>query len=1059
MKVWLLAAFSVIVGSARSYARLATYDLRCEYLREPLAVHEPAPRLYWKLASADNGARQTAYRVLVASSLEALEAGNADLWDSGKVESDECAHIEYGGVPLESKMDCYWKVCVWDGGGSASSWSEAAHWRMGLLAPDDWRGAKWIGVGGGKPEDFTPHNGFHSALNQPAPQWVAVDLGETVQFDEIKIYPTCPYDYAPMTPGYLFPLRYRLEVANMDDFSDARTVFDGTGSDQPNPRTRAVSHYFDTAGARYVRVVVTKFDSESHGWEAFTVAELEVIAAGRVVSRGCQAIASSSIDAGAWQNAFLTDGRLLPYDGNATVSAPAASAGRFRKQFTLGSAPSSAHIAVTGLGTYELYANGVKVGDSYLAPEWTSYQKRVFYRVYDIAPLLKAGDNVLSAEVAPGWYGSPLLFCNGVAGWRNVFRAVLETDDGTLVKTDSSWETSGDGPVTRAELYYGEDYDGTREQPGWDLAGFDSAGWQAAEEIDEPADLGSSVLVGQNVEPVKCEERIDAKSVHTADYQGGILHVFDFGQNIAGGFRLHADLPAGTRLVVGFGEMLEADGTVYRGNLRGAMEVFNIVWPGGERTVETKHTYFGYRYAQVSGLVNPSADDATALVMFSASPETGMVESSNEFVEKLFHCINWNQRGNMVSTATDCPQRDERLGWCADFYEFSWTAMMNRDLAAFACKWEQSMIDDQLDDGRFPVYAPCENTVNQHAAPGWADVGLLMPWRIYEMYGDRRQLERSYDACARWLEYVRANNPDGIWRNARGNDFGEWLNGDTLILDGYPTGNNEMSKEMFATAFHYLSAATLAKIAQTLGKDGDAAAYGEYARYVRDAYRSAYVGAGGILSQETQAGYAITLNFGLADAGETAAMTERLVSLIDYYNGHLSTGIHATHRAMLELSQNGHHDLANEIFNLKTVPSWGYMIENGATTLWERWDGYVAGRGYQNPSMNSFNHWVFGSVGEWVWKKLVGLDSDAPGWKHAVVRPMPDPRTARIAGSYDSIRGRYSVVSDWDPASGTYSLDVTIPPSCGATVFVPGESEPRELEAGTYHFESLYSEN
>ena len=437
------------------------------------------------------------------------------------------------------------------------------------------------------------------------------------------------------------------------------------------------------------------------------------------------------------------------------------------------------------------------------------------------------------------------------------------------------------------------------------------------------------------------------------------------------------------------------------------------------------------------------------------------MRTNNALVNQLMHNIAWTHRGNMLSTGTDCPQRDERLGWAADFFEFSQTASFGREMAPFMMKWLQDMRDEQLPDGRYPDWAPDSNPAqdDRFGAPGWGDGAALMPWVVYRFYGDTRALERALDSVIKWHNYCKSQSPGFIWSQGRHMDYGEWLNGDTQILDGYPRGVSEMPKEQFATAFMAYTAKIAAQMARVVGREDDAAALQADYEATRAAYRARYL-KDGALTKETQAGYALTLNFGLADESERAFMTSRLLALIEQYSAHISTGIHATHRMMLELTKGGQHAEANRLLNLRTVPSWGYMIDQGATTIWERWDGYVAGRGFQNPSMNSFNHWAIGSVGEWIWRTIVGINPDdaAPGFKHVIIRPLPDPATSLVSATYDSIRGPITIKYDWDTETGAFDMTLTLPPGVTATVDVPGGAQGLTCGVGTHTFNTVYKQ-
>ena len=407
-----------------------------------------------------------------------------------------------------------------------------------------------------------------------------------------------------------------------------------------------------------------------------------------------------------------------------------------------------------------------------------------------------------------------------------------------------------------------------------------------------------------------------------------------------------------------------------------------------------------------------------------------------------------------MSAPTDCPQRTERFGFTGDIQAFSQTSMFNMDMAGFYTKWLRDVCDSQLDDGRFPNLAPHPadlqwlDWTRVEFAPAWSDAGTLIPWRVYENYADKRMLERHYESAKRWIEFIRGNNPDLLWQADRGGDYGDWLNGDMTSLSEFPHGISSVPKDVFATAFFARSTEIVAKMAKVLERNDDADKYGKLFDDIKNAFNRAYVAADGRIKGDTQAGYAFALRFNLLDEPMREKAVEHLLEAIKKYKGHTSTGIQATHRMMLELSRNGHHDEAWRLINLRSVPSWGHMVEQNATTIWERWDGRVAGRGFQDPNMNSFNHVAFGSVGEWVWRNIAGInpDEDHPGYKQFIIRPRPPHDLAWVKACYDSIRG--PVVSEWNQKNDRFNLHVEIPANTTATVYVPVQKADSVSEGG-----------
>ncbi|MCC6863016.1 MAG: glycoside hydrolase family 78 protein [Bryobacterales bacterium] len=708
---------------------------------------------------------------------------------------------------------------------------------------------------------------------------------------------------------------------------------------------------------------------------------------------------------------------------------------------------------VTARGLYELRINGSRVGDQVLAPEWTSYRKRLQYQTYDATALLRSGGNAIGALLGPGWYAGRIGLFPGRRHYgaypQLLLRLEIERESGPaqVVVSDGTWRMTTDGPIREADILDGEVYDARKEVPDWDRPDFDDGRWQQAR---AESGLGSQALVWQPNEPIRVTREL--KPAGLSEPRPGI-YVFDLGQNMVGWCRIRLQGPAGTEVRIRYAEMLNDDGTVYTANLRSAAQTDRYILKGaGEEIFEPRFTYHGFRYVELTGLqARPPEDAVLGRVFHSSSPDAGRFETSSPLLDRLMRNIVWTQRGNMHSTPTDCPQRDERLGWMGDIQAFSQTAIFNMDMAGFFTKWLRDVRDDQAADGRFPDFAPNPHTLTGKDAnfgvPAWGDAGVIVPWRMYQNYADTRLLAEHFEAARRWVDFVESRNPRLLWENSRGNDYNDWLNADTLIYEGWPKTGGMVPKPVFATAFFAHSADLVSKMAVVLGRKEDAQHYGTLFRRIREAFNRAYVQPDGTIEGDTQAGYALALHFNLLPEERRAGALEKMLAGFARYNGHLSTGIQSSHRLMLELARHGRHEEAYRVLNLRTFPSWGFMIENGATTIWERWDGYVKGRGFQNPGMNSFNHWAFGAIGEWMWREIAGIHPDdaAPGFRRFVVRPKPGGGLTWARASYESIRGR--IASGWRIEGGTLRLTVTAPPGTTAAVHVPAR-DPEAVQEG-----------
>ncbi len=1044
--IGILSAWTGVCFAQSNPGNLTAHQLRTEYLVNPVGIDETSPRLSWQLSSPLNAEKQTAYRVLVASSLDALRQDRGDLWDSGKILSDQTLHVVYDGQNLTSRMEVWWKVMVWDKEGKPSAWSEPAQWSMGLLQERDWQ-AQWIADSTAmKTEiELIPKiDGFCSLVAHRADttQRVTIDLGASKTFDTIKLFPARPFDYRADVPGFLFPVRFRIEVADQEDFSDLRTIADYTRTDIPNPGVEPQSYPVPATTARFVRLTVTRLalrDGDNYG---FALAEMQVLSGGKNLAEKASVLSDDAIKRWNWNPFYLTDGilRSTPLGLEMYGALPATYA---RKTFSLPKPVKKATLYVTAKGLYEFRINGQKLGNQRLAPEWTDYHKRISYQTYDITPWVQTGENAAAATLAEGWYAGEL-WASGrfTYGKYPELLAQIEVEfaDGTrqVIPTDASWKTTTQGPVTAAGIYRGEMYDARLELSGWDRPGFDDSRWTPA-----GAFMPNSLrLISLRNEPIRVEQEIRPQSI-TEPKPG--VYVIDFGQNLVGCCHFKLKGKAGKTVTFRHAEAVYDDGTLYTISIRLAPQIDQYT-PArdGEFEYEPTFTYHGFRYAEVSGVEEaPTLDDVVARVFHSSAPFTGTFACSNDSLNQLMSNILWTQRSNLMSTPNDCPQRDERMGWMGDIQAFGQTAIFNMDLAAFITKFAQDMRDGQADDGRFPDYAPHPGGANdfRKGAPAWGDCGVMLPWTAYINYADRRLLEEQFAAAKAWVDYIARNNPDLIWRNGRNSDYSDWMNGDEIITPGWPRKGAEVPKEVFATAFFARSTQIVARMAEEIGYPLEADRYRQLAEAIKKAFNQAFVEPDGHILGDTQAGYAIALNFDLLPEELRAKAAALMVDNIqNKYQGRLSTGIQTSHRMMMELVREGYADVAWQLMTSRAFPSWLYMVDNGATTIWERWDGYVKGRGfYQESNTNSMNHWAFGSVGEWMWRYIAGLNPDEahPGWEHFFITPIPGGNVTWAKADYESIRGKIS--SHWKIEKGKFRLDVEIPVGTSATVSLPSD--------------------
>ncbi|GAB4443812.1 MAG: alpha-L-rhamnosidase [Anaerolineae bacterium] len=716
-----------------------------------------------------------------------------------------------------------------------------------------------------------------------------------------------------------------------------------------------------------------------------------------------------------------------------------------RKPFATADRPiASARLYVTALGLYECYLNGARVGDEVFAPGWTDYNTRVQYQVYDVTDLLRAGANALGAILGDGWY------CGHVAhagrqryGDRPRLRAQLMIDyadgSGQTIATDASWRTLT-GPILESDLLMGESYDARLEFPGWSEPGFDAAGWLPVSVFDDP---GVALVARVNPPVRRIEElRPVAPPSPQRDSWNHPVWVYDLGQNMVGWARLKVSGPAGTTVRLRFAEMLNPDGSIYTENLRGARATDLYTLRGdGEEVYEPRFTFHGFRYVEVAGYPGePPADAVTGVVAHSDTPPAGAFACDDPLINQLQHNIVWGQKGNFLEVPTDCPQRDERMGWAGDAQVFIRTAAYNMDVAAFFTKWQQDLADAQTEAGQFPAVAPNPAVFGEDGGPAWADAGVICPWTVYLCYGDTRLLETHYDSMARFIDYLKASSPGFIrcHPDADGwEGFGDWLSIDA-----------DTPKDLIGTAYFAYCARLMARIAGVLGKVEDAEAYERLFQDVRRAFADRFVTPDGLIVGQTQTACVLALHFDLLPDHLRPAAVEALVRDITRRGMHLSTGFVGAAYLLPTLTEAGRLDVAYALLGQKTFPSWLYPVTQGATTIWERWDGWRHDKGFQNPGMNSFNHYAFGAVGAWLYRTVAGIDADPaqPAYRHIIMRPRPGGGITSARGHHDSLYGR--IASEWRIAGGGFDWRVTVPPNTTATVYVPAGASDAIAEGG-----------
>ena len=772
---------------------------------------------------------------------------------------------------------------------------------------------------------------------------------------------------------------------------------------------------------------------------------------------------ASEWSAPAWFEMGLLDRDdwLAQWIGNPLVGGPrsAVPSPFFRKDFSILDEIQSARLYITALGVYEAYLNGQRVGQDIFAPGWTDYFQRVQYQSYDVTDLLTQGANTLGAVLGDGWY------C-GHVGWetrqlygdRPKLLAQLEISlaDGSrqTVCSDGTWQTAV-GPLLEADLIMGEAYDARLEFPGWDRPDFQvTKSWSPVVIFPHPTDLS---LTAQNTPSVRAQGEIlpieDAQVVQKWPLDDWI---FDFGQNLVGRVRLKIKGKSGTTITLRFGEMLTEKGSLYTENLRSARQTDYYTLrgdPDGE-IYESRFTFHGFRFVEVRGLPEkPSRDLLTAIVLHSDNLPSLEFECSDPLLNQLQHNILWGWKGNSVDVPTDCPQRDERLGWTGDAQVFVKTATYLSDAAGFFNKWTRDMAEAQFDYGAIPPIAPCHAALkNSDGGPAWSDAFVIVPWTIWQQYGDTRLLETYYPAMCTYMDYLLENSPGLIRFQPTAQEFktkdeeayGGY--GDWLAQDGSSDRRGLTPKDLIGTAFLAYDAKLMSQMAETLGKIADAARFRQLFEDTRAAFIRRFVTPDGLLVGQTQTGYLLALHFDLVPEELRPSIIAALLKDIRKRNTHMSTGFVGTPYICRVLTSAGYLDLAYDLLLQKTFPSWLYSVLHGATTIWERWDGWTEEKGFHDPAMNSFNHYAYGAVGTWMYENIAGIQSDpaVPGFKRILLQP-------RIGGELNFARCQYlspygTIQSHWRMEADTMIWEVSVPPNTTAKAHIPSENQDQIWE-------------
>lgn len=1064
LSAWLIVVCMIMqlftglgVEAKEAGGAFAVYGLECESAVNPLGIDEITPKFSWKLESSQRGVMQTSYQILAATSKENLDAGDYDVWDSTVVESDQSVDVVYGGKALEPGTRYYWKVQVTDNKGNTAVSTEEAYWETGLMGtPWD---AKWIELDMGaapSPEKYsvemdfriikddagiifagkdnsnflmwqinTFEKKFKGVTSFRPHQWVK---GAAACIDEFTIEDVIPVETQKEQH------HIKIEV----DGNQITTFIDDTQIDQ---RTSQYAAY----GKLGFRQTYNPGDcDEQAAYDNIVVKD----GTGNILfSDNFDSGINNNFSIGSVNSGELVVSNALGLQNDAKSAAP-----MYRKDFEVEKQVKKATVYASALGIYELEMNGQKVGDDLFNPGWTNYELNqddrnyVMYQAFDVTNMLQDGPNVIGAITGHGWY-SGKLFVGGKERYgkdsKLLCQLEIEYADGEKVRisSDAAWVASGDGPIVSDDFQMGETYDATREMSGWSEADFDFQGsWNPVKESgydgDIVAHMGPGVKVIKEIKPISVKEQSEG------------TYIFDLGQNISGFARMNVTGDAGTVVKLRFGEMLQNDNSLYTANLRSAAatDYYTLKGDPNGETWQPRFTFHGFRYIEVTGYPGvPTVDDITGVAISSLQNTTGSFTTSNKDVNQLQSNITWGQLDNFISVPTDCPQRDERLGYTGDSQVFVRTAAMNQDVQTFFQKFMMDVTTNQRADGAIadwtPNYVtPGDGLSGSFGASGWGDGVIIIPWTMYTTYGDTSIIRQSYEGMKGWIRYYQNLETKDHLVEGCGNNYGDWLS----------VGANTPI-ELICTGYYAYSCDLMSKMAEAIGETEDAATYRKLFEDIKEGFNNAFVDEEGHVGNGTQTSYLMALKFNLLKNDEARKKAAAyLVEDIKNKNWHLSTGFMGVAYLCPMLTEMGYADVAYRLLLQDTYPSWLYSVRAGATTIWERWNSYDYETGqFGDVGMNSFNHYSLGSVGEWFYNYVAGISYDEknPGYKHFNLKPYPGGGLSYMDSSFKSVYG--NIESSWSYGDDDcFFMNVTIPANSTATIYVPAENKDQVLENG-----------
>ena len=1011
--------------------------LTCEYLTNPAGIAELRPRLSWIVESGGRGQRQTAFRVLVASSESALKKDAGDLWDSGKVASDQSIHVSYAGSVLKLRQECFWKVCVWDKDGRRSEWSRPASWSMGLLQPADWQG-KWIG------KDEAEKNTVLKGTNwiwfpEAEPAAVTRYFRREFELADHRLIKSAKLLVASDTAAVSFINGKKVGNACS---SKATIEFDVAGHLQSGRNVLAVSveNMGDTPNPAGL-LALLKIE--------FSAGEPLILATDEswvTAKDKCFGWEQPDFDDVTWVSANnLGPAGIAPWGKIAGPEDRRLPARWLRKEFQIARPVRRATVSYSGLGLSELYINGSKVGDEVLSPGLTDYTKRVLYVTRDVTDSVRRGENAVGVVLGNGRFFTPRLYIPvetpNYGFPKLLLQMRVEYADGsesTGLVSDESWKLTDAGPILSNNEFDGEDYDARMELNGWAEPGFDDSRWERPQLVAAPG----GKIVPQMIEPIRVTETL--KPVSVSELQPGV-YIFDMGQNMVGWCRMKVSGPAGTQISLRHAETLQPDGALFLDNIRDAKVTDRYTLKGGgEEIWEPRFTYHGFRFVEVRGWPGrPTLDSLEGRVVNDDVASAGEFSCSHPLINRIYQNILWGVRGNYRSIPTDCPQRDERQGWLGDRSAESRGETYLFNGAAFYAKWTQDITDSQKDSGSIsdvcPPYWPFYND-----SVTWPSSAVLIPGMLYDQYADKRVVARQYPGMMKWVDYMSGFIADGIISK---DTYGDWCvppKDAALIHSQDPA--RKTAPAILATCYFHHCLKLMAGYANLLDKPADTARFAALAEQLKVALNTKfYDQEKGYYGNGSQTSCVLPLAFDMVPPDQRSGVFARLIKKItEESRGHIGTGIIGGQWLNRVLTEGGRPDLVCGFAANTAYPGWGYMIEHGATTVWELWNGNTA-----DPAMNSGNHvMLVGDLVIWLYENLAGIKSDPvqPGFKHILMRPQPAGDLSWVKAAHNSPYGR--IISEWRIEDEKFWWKITVPANTSSTVWLPVADAAAARESG-----------